>query len=73
MCVFPRATLLWALLDVKFEKGNYEVKSDSVHVPASLLKEWLRELEDPIVPAELYSACVEAAKEEPISPQKVCN
>ena len=29
------------------------------HVPASLLKLWYRELEEPLIPAEYYNDCIE--------------
>ena len=29
------------------------------HVPASLLKLWYRELEEPLIPAEYYTDCIE--------------
>ncbi len=34
---------------------------DDCHVPSSLLKLWLRELEDPLIPEGLYNECLEAA------------
>lgn len=45
----------------QFDKGLYEVKTDSPHVPAGLLKMWLRELQDPLIPDNLYQACVDCA------------
>jgi hypothetical protein len=41
-----------------FDAGNYEVKSASPHAPAGLLKEWLRELAEPLIPDE--GACARA-------------
>ncbi|EMD32094.1 hypothetical protein CERSUDRAFT_119077 [Gelatoporia subvermispora B] len=46
-------------LKLRIEKGYYSLDGvDDPHVPASLLKLWLRELCDPLVPDELYNDCV---------------
>jgi len=37
-------------------------KSTNPHVPATLLKEWLRELADPVIPRSLYNRFVELAQ-----------
>jgi len=55
----------------QFDKGQYEVRAESPHIPAGLLKEWLRELAEPLVPAELYQVCVDAAREDPVNTDKV--
>eukprot|EP01137_Pigoraptor_chileana_P021021 Opistho-2@84196 len=47
-----------AALKLQIEKGDYEIKSDEPHVPGSLLKLWLRELEEPLIPADLYPKCI---------------
>ncbi len=49
----------------------YEVKASSPHVPACLLKEWLRELSSPLIPPDMYQPCVDLMKQEPIDPKKV--
>jgi Rho GTPase-activating protein 39 len=40
---------------------------DDCHVPASLLKLWLRELEEPLIPERLYNDCLACAND----PEKV--
>ncbi|KAH8119629.1 hypothetical protein DFH11DRAFT_1501731 [Phellopilus nigrolimitatus] len=51
-------------LKVRIERGYYNLEGiDDPHVPASLLKLWLRELCDPLVPTELYNDCVACAKD----------
>ncbi|KLO06857.1 Rho GTPase activation protein [Schizopora paradoxa] len=51
-------------LKIRIEQGFYNLEGvDDPHVPASLLKLWLRELADPLVPTELYNDCVACAKE----------
>ncbi len=46
----------------QFDSGNYEVTSSSPHAPAALLKEWLRDLYDALVPTDLYPEAIKAAK-----------
>lgn len=51
-------------LKLRIEKGYYSLDGvDDPHVPASLLKLWLRELCDPLVPDELYNDCVANARD----------
>ncbi len=51
-------------LKIRIEQGFYNLEGvDDPHVPASLLKLWLRELADPLVPTELYNDCVACARE----------
>jgi hypothetical protein len=51
-----------AALRVRLDRGQYTLAdADDPHVPASALKLWLRELQAPLVPAEMYDACVAAA------------
>ena len=51
-------------LKIRIERGYYNLEGvDDPHVPASLLKLWLRELCDPLVPTELYNECVERARD----------
>jgi len=42
---------------------NMDVKVDSPHIPAGMLKEWLRELSEPLIPTEVYPECVVAVKD----------
>ncbi len=54
-------------LRVRIERGHYSLvgllgpDNDGVMVLASLLKLWLRELEESLIPAELYRDCIDAA------------
>ncbi|KAL5484811.1 hypothetical protein ACEPAI_7453 [Sanghuangporus weigelae] len=51
-------------LKIRIERGYYNLEGiDDPHVPASLLKLWLRELADPLVPTELYNDCVACSKD----------
>ena len=51
-------------MKVRIDKGHYNLQGvDDPHVPASLLKMWLRELQEPIIPMEVYNDCVAAAEE----------
>ncbi|KAI0789070.1 Rho GTPase activation protein [Irpex lacteus] len=46
-------------LKLRMDKGYYTLDGfDDPHVLASLLKLWLRELADPLVPDEMYNDCV---------------
>jgi hypothetical protein len=51
-------------LKLRIDKGYYTLDGiDDPHVPASLLKLWLRELQDPLIPEELYNDCVGCASD----------
>ncbi|KAI6157402.1 hypothetical protein BKA82DRAFT_1000603 [Pisolithus tinctorius] len=53
-------------LKLRIDRGYYTLENvDDPHVPASLLKLWLRELCDPLVPEELYNDCISAAPDPP--------
>jgi len=43
--------------------NNYSVQSKDPHVPAGMLKEWLRGLNDSLIPGTHYDICVSMAKE----------
>lgn len=46
------------------ESGVYHVPANvNPHVPAALLKFWLRELADPLIPYDLYAECIAIGKE----------
>ncbi|KAF8633637.1 hypothetical protein AX15_001324 [Amanita polypyramis BW_CC] len=46
-------------LKLRIDRGYYNLDGvDDPHVPASLMKLWLRELCDPLIPEELYNDCI---------------
>jgi len=52
-------------LKIKIETGSYDCDDiNDPHIPASLLKLWMRELEEPIVSSELYEDAINCAKNE---------
>lgn len=46
---------------LKIKCDQWMVPSDcpDPHIPASLLKLWYRELQEPLIPAEFYEECIE--------------
>ncbi|KAF7315281.1 Rho GTPase-activating protein 39 isoform 2 [Mycena indigotica] len=51
-------------LKLRIDKGYYTLDGvDDPHVLASLMKLWLRELCDPLVPEEMYNECITSAKD----------
>ncbi|KAG0772739.1 hypothetical protein G6F22_015480 [Rhizopus arrhizus] len=51
-------------LRVRIEKGMYDLSGiDDPNVPASLLKYWLRDLLEPLIPKSLYQKCIESAND----------
>lgn len=47
----------------QFEGGDFTVTGNQdPHVLAGLMKEWLRELKNSVIPAEVYDQCIEIAK-----------
>lgn len=59
----PGSHMLCTKLRLQLEAGNYTGSGLlDPHVPASVLKWWLRDLEEPVIPAAFYNACLEAAK-----------
>ncbi|TPX55048.1 hypothetical protein PhCBS80983_g05628 [Powellomyces hirtus] len=52
-------------LRMRMEKGEYNLHGiTDPNVPSSLLKFWLRDLADPLIPSEFYARCVEVGQEE---------
>ena len=51
-------------LKLRIDRGYYTLDGvDDPHVLASLMKLWLRELCDPLVPEELYNECIHNSKD----------
>ncbi|KAL1673920.1 hypothetical protein EV122DRAFT_293784 [Schizophyllum commune] len=51
-------------LKLRIDRGFYTLDGiDDPHVLASLMKLWLRELCDPLVPEEMYNECITSAKD----------
>ncbi|KAI8347610.1 Rho GTPase activation protein [Choanephora cucurbitarum] len=51
-------------LRIRLENGNYDLTDvDDPSIPASLLKYWLRDLAEPLIPTELYQECIRGAQE----------
>ncbi|KAF9528517.1 hypothetical protein CPB83DRAFT_929834 [Crepidotus variabilis] len=51
-------------LKLRIDRGYYTLDGvDDPHVLASLMKLWLRELCDPLVPDELYNECIQNSKD----------
>jgi hypothetical protein len=51
-------------LKVRIDRGYYNLEGiDDCHVPASLLKLWLRELEEPLIPESMYNECLASASD----------
>jgi Rho GTPase-activating protein 39 len=51
-------------LRLALDRGNYDISHvKDPHVAASLLKLWLREFEQPLIPAALYDECIEKAED----------
>lgn len=53
------------MLKLQMDKGLLPMDTlRDPHVPASLLKLWFRELEDPLIPAEYYQECIDNCENE---------
>ncbi|KAF8909878.1 Rho GTPase activation protein [Mucidula mucida] len=51
-------------LKLRIDKGYYTLDGvDDPHILASLMKLWLRELCDPLVPEEMYNECISSSKD----------
>ena len=55
----------------RIEKGNFDLSGiKDPHVPSSLLKLWLRELAEPLIPTNKYALCISVGREEGESKQE---
>eukprot|EP00698_Gefionella_okellyi_P009892 TRINITY_DN2539_c0_g1_i3.p1 TRINITY_DN2539_c0_g1~~TRINITY_DN2539_c0_g1_i3.p1 ORF type:complete len:195 (+),score=44.14 TRINITY_DN2539_c0_g1_i3:62-646(+) len=50
-------------LRLQLDGSNYNVSKYDPHVLSGLLKLWLRELGDPLIPTEVYPKCISAAND----------
>lgn len=46
----------------QFERGNYEITDTSPHAPAALLKVWLHDLPDSLIPTDSYLEAINIVK-----------
>ncbi|KAJ3038608.1 hypothetical protein HDV00_000452 [Rhizophlyctis rosea] len=52
-------------LRCRIEKGNYDYNGiTDPNVPSSLLKLWLRDLADPLIPTDYYMSCIRVGQKE---------
>jgi hypothetical protein len=51
-----------AELEAKLEKGDFNIPGSDPHLPAGVLKKWLRDLPEPLVPSSQFEACVKLGK-----------
>jgi len=51
-------------LKEQINQGNYQVKEKSPHVAAGLLKLWIRNLPEPLIPSHLYEEAVKIGKKQ---------
>ncbi len=47
---------------LQVKNGNYDIQEKSPHVPAGLLKFWIRSLAEPVIPSSLYNKAVDLTK-----------
>lgn len=48
---------------IRIENGNYDISGiTDPNVPASLLKYWLRDLAEPLIPTKYYDQCIQHAE-----------
>ncbi|KAF9439153.1 hypothetical protein BGZ76_010746 [Entomortierella beljakovae] len=53
-----------AELRARIELGNYDISGiTDPHVPCSLLRLWIRDLPEPIIPYEMYQQCIQGAQD----------
>jgi hypothetical protein len=47
------------MLRCRIEKGNYDLSGiNDPNTPSSLLKLWMRELDEPLLPTSIYDECI---------------
>ncbi|KFH68579.1 hypothetical protein MVEG_05389 [Podila verticillata NRRL 6337] len=53
-----------AELRARIELGNYDISGISdPHVPCSLLRLWIRDLPEPVIPYDMYQLCIQGAQD----------
>ncbi|KAF9179838.1 hypothetical protein BGZ51_006630 [Haplosporangium sp. Z 767] len=53
-----------AELRARIELGNYDISDiEDPHVPCSLLRLWIRDLPEPVIPYEMYQQCIQGAQD----------
>jgi len=54
----PGDTELVQVMRIEIDNMEYNLKGSDPNTPASLLKLWLRELAEPLIPADVYARCI---------------
>ncbi|KAG0203633.1 hypothetical protein BGX33_009014 [Mortierella sp. NVP41] len=53
-----------AELRARIELGNYDISGiTDPHVPCSLLRLWIRDLPEPVIPYDMYQQCIQGAQD----------
>lgn len=53
------------MLRKQLESGDYDIKeTGDPHPPAALLKAWLRDLAEPLIPPSAYQSCISLGRKE---------
>ena len=48
----------------RIELGNYDITGiTDPHVPCSLLRLWIRDLPEPVIPYDMYQQCIQSAQD----------
>jgi hypothetical protein len=56
-------------LRMQIIEGDYTINTKDAHIPANLLKEWMRGMPEPLFTHNVYDECIKVAKEECQDPQ----
>ncbi|KAF9327356.1 hypothetical protein BGZ91_001505 [Linnemannia elongata] len=52
------------LMRARIELGNYDITGiTDPHVPCSLLRLWIRDLPEPVIPYDMYQQCIQGAQD----------
>ena len=65
-----RKSAMQSLIDkykIELSQNKYNIKTNDPHLPACLLKEWLRGLNDSLIPQSYYNTCIQMTKDHTIN------